>query len=98
MGLPGRAPDWYDRAACARSQRLGVTFFSKGNEGGGSGSPQAHRERQTALAYCAVCPVREECLDFALETNQEHGIWGGLTVKARKNERKRRRVALREAS
>lgn len=35
---------------------------------------------------CRSCPVRLPCLDFALNTNQQHGIWGGLS------ERERRRI------
>jgi len=27
----------------------------------------------------ARCPVRTQCLAFALRTRQVHGIWGGLT-------------------
>jgi WhiB family redox-sensing transcriptional regulator len=41
---------------------------------------------ETAKAICAVCPVREACLEHALGTREKHGIWGGLT------ERERRRV------
>jgi WhiB family redox-sensing transcriptional regulator len=26
-----------------------------------------------------VCPVREECLQAALEIREPYGIWGGLT-------------------
>lgn len=40
----------------------------------------------TIEAYCDRCPVMGECLDYALITNQEHGIWGGMA------EDKRRRV------
>jgi WhiB family redox-sensing transcriptional regulator len=32
-----------------------------------------------AKAVCAACPVRRECLAFALRTEQVHGIWGGTT-------------------
>jgi len=32
---------------------------------------------QQAQAVCARCPVRPHCLDFALATGQEFGIWGG---------------------
>jgi WhiB family redox-sensing transcriptional regulator len=28
---------------------------------------------------CDMCPVRAECLDWALRTDQESGIWGGMT-------------------
>lgn len=31
-----------------------------------------------ALALCARCPIREDCLEWAL-THDEVGIWGGLT-------------------
>lgn len=36
------------------------------------------RERR-AKAVCASCPVRGECLDYALEIREPHGVWGGLT-------------------
>jgi len=36
-----------------------------------------------AKAICATCPVREECLEYALETNQDSGIWGGLDEEQR---------------
>ena len=42
-----------------------------------------------AKSFCARCPVRVECLEYALSTREAHGIWGGL------NEMERRRM-LRE--
>lgn len=36
------------------------------------------RERE-AKAICHRCAVRWECLNYALQTRQRHGIWGGLT-------------------
>lgn len=30
-------------------------------------------------AICESCPVQTECLTFALENGERHGIWGGLT-------------------
>jgi WhiB family redox-sensing transcriptional regulator len=32
-----------------------------------------------ALAMCGICPVREPCLAYAVETGQMFGIWGGKT-------------------
>jgi WhiB family redox-sensing transcriptional regulator len=36
-----------------------------------------------ARAYCAVCPVRAECLAFCLpfekQAGRRDGMWGGLT-------------------
>lgn len=34
-------------------------------------------------AICAGCPVRQECLEFAIETPCEDGLYGGLTYKER---------------
>ena len=46
-----------------------------------------------AKVLCAVCPVLEECLEYALETREPHGVWGGL------NEMERRAILrLRTAS
>lgn len=41
---------------------------------------------ETAKAYCARCPVRVDCLEYALSGVQVVGIWGGL------NEAERRAV------
>ena len=52
---------------------------------------------QTALArtICAACPAREACLEFAIRTLQDHGIWGGHTEDERRVIRRRRRAAAR---
>ncbi len=36
-----------------------------------------------ALALCAICPVRVDCLEYALDARERFGIWGGLTEKQR---------------
>lgn len=36
-----------------------------------------------ALDVCRRCPVRADCLEFALRTRQPQGIWGGLTHQQR---------------
>jgi WhiB family transcriptional regulator, redox-sensing transcriptional regulator len=36
-----------------------------------------------AKAICARCLVQRECLAFAMQTQQLHGIWGGLTEQER---------------
>lgn len=33
---------------------------------------------------CAKCPVRQECLEWALETAQDFGVWGGMTERERR--------------
>lgn len=51
-----------------------------------------------AKAICRGCPVRTQCLEFALATRLDHGVWGGLTeVERRSLRRSRQRRARREA-
>ena len=35
---------------------------------------------ETAKALCAECPIRNLCAEYAINTGQEFGIWGGLTA------------------
>mgnify|MGYP000853933905 CR=1 FL=1 len=37
-----------------------------------------------AKAICSTCPIRTRCLQEALERDDQHGIWGGLTPNERK--------------
>lgn len=37
-----------------------------------------------AIRGCMECPLMTRCADYALEAGEEHGIWGGLTVRQRK--------------
>jgi len=37
-----------------------------------------------ARQVCAVCPVRQPCLDYAISNGITHGIWGGLTERERR--------------
>ena len=60
---------WRSQAACQHTE-LGL-FFPIGSTG------TAIREILAAKAVCQTCPVQAECLQFAFETNQESGIWGG---------------------
>lgn len=42
---------------------------------------------EAARRICDGCPVRVECLEYALHHRIEHGVWGGAS------ERERRRLA-----
>ena len=44
--------------------------------------PDSIKNVQTAKDWCSQCPIRVQCLNFALEFNED-GIWGGLTVNER---------------
>ncbi|MFE8009464.1 WhiB family transcriptional regulator [Streptomyces sp. NPDC057418] len=41
-------------------------------------------EQNRASALCIGCPVRTECLAYALDRRVEHGVWGGMTERERR--------------
>ncbi len=73
---------WRDRAECQDSDP--DLFFPVGSSG------QAAEEIRAAKAVCRICAVREQCLAFALETNQEAGVWGGASEEERRWLRRKR--------
>ncbi|MEO7397249.1 MAG: WhiB family transcriptional regulator, partial [Ilumatobacteraceae bacterium] len=52
--------------------------------------PGRGQDAAPAKALCRECPVRRQCLTWALQTGQKHGIWGGMTDNQR---RRLKRVA-----
>jgi WhiB family redox-sensing transcriptional regulator len=48
---------------------------------------------RTARQICESCDVRVECLEYAIEAEEVHGIWGAMTPEQRKTETRRRRAA-----
>jgi WhiB family redox-sensing transcriptional regulator len=76
---------WQEDAAC-RNMSVDL-FFSP------DGERQRERERreQGAIRICAQCPVRRKCLEHALRTPENYGVWGGMTEDGRATERRRRR-------
>jgi WhiB family transcriptional regulator, redox-sensing transcriptional regulator len=64
-------PAWQARAAC-RGQAAELWV----------GGPRASYEAQRAV--CAACPVRRECLDFALADLELVGCWGGTDERERR--------------
>jgi len=76
--------DWYDDAACRDADT--ELFF-----------PVSDAHAADAKAICASCPVREDCLEFALETRSPEGVWGGLTPIERHRLIRRRQKAARKA-
>lgn len=46
-------------------------------------------EHKEAKRICRDCPVRRDCLAYAMETPVDHGIWGGMTERERRRQRRR---------
>lgn len=49
---------------------------------------------EAAKRICAECVVQEECLEYALTTRQDHGVWGGTSERQRRRMLKARRLPL----
>lgn len=75
--------DWRGRGACR--DRAGDTFFPVGTTG------PALDEAEEAKAVCRRCPVRVECLSWAIDSGSDSGVWGGMTEGERRAEADRRR-------
>ena len=45
-----------------------------------------------ARLYCANCPVKQPCLEYALVNKETAGVWGGVPERHRKNPRWLRRL------
>lgn len=54
------------------------------------GDPNRQYKVKLAKSICNDCPVKFLCLEYALESNEDEGIWGGLTNSERKAIRRRR--------
>jgi WhiB family transcriptional regulator, redox-sensing transcriptional regulator len=80
---------WLDMVAC-RCSDAGL-FFGADDET----QPEKEARERKAKAICAPCPVRAQCLDYALSRSIKHGIWGGLTEHERSVLRRRGRVRYR---
>ncbi|MEV7166466.1 WhiB family transcriptional regulator [Streptomyces microflavus] len=75
--------NWRAHSAC-RDEDPDL-FFPIGTSG------PALAQAEEAKAVCRRCPVMERCLQWALESGQDHGVWGGT------DEEDRRRIKRRTA-
>jgi WhiB family transcriptional regulator, redox-sensing transcriptional regulator len=50
---------------------------------------------EAAKEFCKMCPSASDCLEFAVTTNQEYGVWGGTTEDERRVLRRKWRAANR---
>ncbi len=79
--------DWRAQAACSGFHN--ALFFPVGDT--------EQEKTQQAKAICVTCQVSEECLEYALETNQRAGIWGGTSESERKSLRRKWLAARRRS-
>ena len=86
---PGSFTDtdnWRSTAACRDTDP--DLFFPIGTTG------PAIEQIDSAKVVCDACDSKVQCLEFALATNQDSGIWGGTSEEERRT--LRRRIAGRE--
>jgi WhiB family transcriptional regulator, redox-sensing transcriptional regulator len=72
--------DWRGRAACRDTDP--ELFFPVGTTG------QAVEQIEAAKTVCRICEAQSACLEFALATNQESGVWGNTAEEERRKLRK----------
>jgi WhiB family redox-sensing transcriptional regulator len=72
--------DWRDHAACRDTNP--DLFFPVGTTG------PAIEQIEMAKAVCHQCESQTACLEFALVTNQDSGVWGGTSEEERRKLRK----------
>ena len=75
--------DWVHYARCRDEDP--ELFFPVGTTG------PAAAQMTAAKAICMLCEVRGECLEWAMATGQDAGVWGGLSEDERRALRRARR-------
>lgn len=78
--------DWVHRARCKDEDP--ELFFPIGTTG------PAAVQIERARSVCLQCEVRAECLEWAMITGQDAGVWGGLSEEERRALRRARRREL----
>lgn len=81
---------WRDVALCRDTDP--ELFFPVGTTG------MALVQIDKAKQVCGECTARVECLDFALATNQDSGVWGGLSEEERRVIRRQRAARARSTA
>lgn len=71
-------PDWHTWALCGGMSF--AAFF-------GAASDERPTMKRSEVAYarsiCAGCPVKRDCLDWALDNGEAFGVWGGTSGRQR---------------
>ena len=71
--------DWQQRGLCRANDS--EIFFPPAHF---EHKPEREERESRAKAICQGCPVRIECLTWALEVREPHGVWGGASESDRK--------------
>ncbi len=72
--------DWRTVSACSDTDP--GLFFPVGTTG------PALEQIAAAKAVCDTCDAKTPCLQFALSTNQDSGVWGGTSEEERRKLRR----------
>ena len=72
--------EWRVEASCQDTDP--DLFFPVGTTG------PAIEQIANAKAVCNTCAAKEPCLEFALSTNQDSGVWGGTSEEERRKLRR----------
>ena len=67
--------NWREQAAC-KGQPIELFFPERGGEG--------VTNTRKAREFCRICPVVEECLEYGLQFNDRHGVYGNTTPMQRR--------------
>ncbi len=51
---------------------------------------------EVARRVCTDCPVKSQCLEYALVNRIDHGVWGGASERERRRIWRSRKIAARE--
>jgi len=70
VSAPGTGGGWRAQALC---RRVDPEWFF----------PPRGGSLREARQVCGRCPVRAECLRYALDYSIRHGLWGGLSERER---------------
>jgi WhiB family transcriptional regulator, redox-sensing transcriptional regulator len=66
---------WWDLAACRSADS--ELFFAVSSTAG-------EADVARAKAFCARCHIRQRCLDYAVDSHQADGVWGGTSEDERR--------------
>jgi hypothetical protein len=92
IGFPGRSrrqPDTYVPSTPDRGEEWMADALCAGI-GPDPFFPEDTGEAAEGKRICRKCPVQSECLDYALANNEQYGIWGGMSLKERRQARRTR--------